>query len=109
MTMNAGNVSSETKTLHLIVYKDIIDKIFSGEKLIEYRDVGKYWDKRIKGRDYSCVRITNGYGNDTRPYILLKYKGYEVVEYQGKPHYSIPINRELWIETREQVGGKIIK
>ena len=106
---NAGKLKNENATLYLIVLKDIMNEILSGEKLIEYRDVGKYWDKRIKGRDYSCVRITNGYGNDTRPYILLKYKGYEVVEYQGKPHYSIPINRELWIETREQVGGKIIR
>ena len=104
-----GKLLNDNATLYLIVLKDIMDRILSGDKLIEYRDVGKYWDKRIKGRDYSLIRITNGYGNETRPYILLKYKGYEVVEYQGKPHYSIPINRELWIEHREEVGGKIKK
>ena len=24
-----------------------------------------------------------GYGNDTRPYILLRYMGYDIVEYNG--------------------------
>ena len=55
----------------------------------------------------SKVRITNGYGNDTRPYILLRYMGYDIVEREGKPHYSIPINRELWKEKRTEIGGKV--
>ena len=105
MSDNAGS----SNTLYLIVIKEVWDRIVSGEKRIEYRDVGKYWDKRIKGRDYARIRITNGYGNETRPYVLLEYKGYEVVEYQGKPHYSIPIDRELWIEYRREVGGEIKK
>ena len=73
---NSDNAGS-SNTLYLIVYKDIMDRIFSGEKTIEYRDCGEYWDKRIKNRVYDRVRITNGYGNNTRPYILLKYNGYQ--------------------------------
>ena len=102
---NAGS----SNTLYLIVYKDIMDRILKGEKTIEYRDCGEYWDKRIKGRDYSKVRITNGYGNKTRPYILLKYQGYQLMDYEGKPHYAIPINRTLWTEYRDKIGGKITK
>lgn len=97
----------KSDTLYLIVYKDVMERIFNGEKTTEYRDCGEYWDKRIKGRDYSKVRITNGYGNDTRPYILLRYMGYDIVEREGKPHYSIPINRELWKEKRTEIGGKV--
>jgi len=109
MTMRAGKLSSETKTLHLIVFKDIIDTIFKGEKTIEYRECTDYWKKRIVDIPYDQIRITNGYGNDTRPYVLLKYKGYEVVDRNGTPHYAIPIDKKLWIERREQIGGKIQK
>ena len=94
-------------TLYLIVYQDIMDRILSGEKVVEYRECGEYWDKRIVGKDYNKVRITNGYGNDTRPYILLRYMGYDIVEYNGTPHYAIPIHRELWKEYRQNIGGKI--
>jgi len=58
---------------------------------------------------YKELRITNGYGNDTRPYILLEYKGYSIVDYNGTPHYAIPINRELWLEYRDEIGGMIKK
>jgi len=102
-----GKLKEENATLYLIVYKDIMDSILSGEKLIEYRECSKYWKKRIVDKPYSTLRITNGYGNDTRPYVLLKYKGYEIVNYNGKPHYAIPINRELWKEKRTTIGGNV--
>ena len=107
--MTAGKLSSEMKTLHLIVFKDIIDKILSGEKTIEYRECTDYWKKRIVDTPYTRLRITNGYGNETRPYVLLEYKGYEVVNYNGTPHYAIPIDKKLWLERREEVGGEIKK
>ena len=94
-------------TLYLIVVKEVWDRIISGDKTIEYRECGEYWDKRIKDRHYNYLRITNGYGNDTRRYVLLRYMGYDVVERNGTPHYAIPINRELWKEYREETGGKI--
>ena len=124
MTMNAGKLSSESKTLHLIVYKDIIDRIFNGEKTIEYREATEYWEKRIVGgwtkqgftqKTYDLIRITNGYGNDTRPYILLKYPGYtremKLLDGDTIPtqHYAIPISRDLWIEYREELNGEVKK
>ena len=95
-------------TLYLIVVKEVWDRIISGDKTIEYRECGEYWDKRIKDRHYNYLRITNGYGNDTRPYVLLRYLGYDIVERDGKPHYAIPIQRTLWKEYRQEVNGKII-
>ena len=109
-------------TLYLIVYKDIMDSIFKGDKVVEYREATEYWEKRIVGgwtktgftqKNYDYIRITNGYGNDTRPYILLKYPGYtrEMKLLNGDKiptqHYAIPINRSLWIEYREEIGGEI--
>ena len=121
---NAGKLSSETKTLHLIVYKDIMDRIFKGEKTTEYRIATEYWEKRIVGgwtkngftqKRYDLLRITNGYGNDTRPYILMKYPGYtremKILNGDTIPtqHYAIPINRSLWLEYREEINGGITK
>ena len=122
--MNAGKLSSESKTLHLIVYKDIMDRIFKGEKTTEYRIATEYWEKRIVGgwtnegftqKRYDLLRITNGYGNETRPYILMKYAGYtremRILEGEKIPtqHYAIPINRSLWLEYREEINGGVIK
>ena len=63
MSDNAG--SSRTKTLYLIVFKDIMERILNGTKTIEYREITDYWKKRLVDKPYSRVRITNGYGNDT--------------------------------------------
>jgi hypothetical protein len=106
---NAGKLKNDNATLYLIVYKDIMNRIFSGEKQTEYRECRDYWKKRIVDTPYTRLRITNGYGNNTRPYVLLEYKGYRVVNYNGTPHYAIPIDKSLWIERREEVGGNIQK
>ena len=55
----------QDKILYLIVVKEVWDRIVSGDKTIEYRDCGEYWDRRIKNRSYDYMRITNGYGNAT--------------------------------------------
>ena len=104
-----GKLKNDNATLYLIVFKDIMDSIMKGDKVIEYRECTDYWKKRIVDTPYKRLRITNGYGNETRPYVLLEYKGYEVVNRNGTPHYAIPINRELWIEHREETGGKITR
>ena len=101
-------MSGLDNTLYLIVYKDIFERIMSDEKVVEYRECSKYCDKRLKDKSYSKLRITNGYGNDTRPYVLLRYLGYDIVERDGKPHYAIPIQRALWKEYRQEVNGEII-
>lgn len=102
-----GKPKDEIATLYLIVYRDIMERIFRGEKTTEYRECTDYWKKRIVDKPYSLLRITNGYGNNTRPYIVMEYKGYEIVERNGTPHYAIPINRNLWCEWRDEIGGKV--
>ena len=102
-----GKLKNDNATLYLIVYADIMDRILSGDKTIEYRECTDYWKKRILDTPYKDLRITKGYGNETRPYVLMKYAGYDIVDYNGKPHYAIPINRELWIEHRDEIGGKV--
>ena len=48
------------------------------DSVLEYRDKTKYWDKRILNRDYEYIRFSNGYGNDTRPYLITEYQGYTI-------------------------------
>ena len=98
---------NKENTLYLIVYKEVINRIFSGEKLIEYRECTKYWDKRLKDKEYRFMRITNGYGNDTRPYIVMEYKPIGIVERDNKPHYAIKCDKSKWIEFRKEINGAI--
>ena len=53
------------------------------------------------------MRITNGYGNATRPYILMKYKPIGIVEREGKEHYAIKCDKSKWIEFRKEINGDI--
>ena len=98
---------NKENTLYLIVYKEVMERIFSGEKTIEYRECTKYWDKRLKDKQYRFMRITNGYGNATRPYIIMEYKPIGIVEREGKPHYAIKCDKSKWIEFRKEINGVI--
>ena len=98
---------NKENTLYLIVYKEVMERIFSGEKTIEYRECTKYWKKRIEDKEYQFMRITNGYGNATRPYILMKYKPIGKVIREGKEHYAIKCDKSIWIEFRKEINGDI--
>ena len=98
---------NKENTLYLIVYKEVINRIFSGEKTIEYRECTKYWKKRIEDKEYQFMRITNGYGNDTRPYIVMEYKPICKVMREGKEHYAIKCDKSKWIEFRKEINGVI--
>ena len=90
-------------TLYLIVIKEVWDRIVSGEKTIEYREVTDYWTKRINARHYDYLKISNGYGNKTRPYRLYRYAGATRVMKDNIQCYSIPISKDLIIEQRDSV------
>ena len=94
-------------TLYLIVIKEVWDRIVSGEKTIEYREVTDYWTKRIGNRQYKYIRITNGYGNATRPYRLYRYAGATRVMRDSIQHYSIPIPQDFIIESRDYMEDTI--
>ena len=95
-------------TLYLIVVKRVWDKIVNGTKLIEYRERTDYWDKRIHNREYKYLKITNGYGNKTRPYRLYRYVGATRVMKDSIQCYSIPISEDLIIESRDYVNDNTI-
>ena len=93
--------------LYLIVYKEVIERIFSGEKVIEYRECTKYWKKRIENKEYRFCKISNGYGNATRPYLIMEYELIGIVERDNKPHYAIKCDKSKWIEFRKELNGAI--
>ena len=95
-------------TLYLIVIKDVWDRIVSGSKVVEYREVTDYWTKRILNRDYKYMRITNGYGNLTRPYRLYRYTGAMRVMKDNIQCYSISIDKSLIVESRDYVNHDTI-
>ena len=94
-------------TLYLIVIKEVWDRIVSGDKVIEYRERTDYWDKRIHNREYSYLKITNGYGNATRPYRLYRYAGATRVMKDSIQCYSIPITEDLIVESRDYMEDSI--
>ena len=95
------DIIAKNDTLYLIVVKEVWDRIVSGEKTIEYREVTDYWSRRIHNKEYSYLRITNGYGNATRPYRLYRYGGATRVMKNSIQHYSIPIYESMIIESRD--------
>ena len=96
------SVIEKNNTLYLIVIKEVWDRIVSGDKVIEYRERTDYWDKRILNKPYKYVRITNGYGNDTRPYRLYRYPGATRVMKNNIQCYSIPLIDDFIIERRDE-------
>ena len=99
----SDKVKEQDKILYLIVIKEVWDRIVSGIKTIEYRECSKYWNKRIENRHYDFVKITNGYGNATRPYRLYEYTGYEIVNKDNQDCYAIDISDDLIIEKRDKL------
>jgi len=113
-TTKSGDILGKVKndiaqqdTLYLIVIKEVWDRIVSGDKVIEYRERTDYWDKRIGDREYQYMRITNGYGNLTRPYRLYQYTGATRVMKDGVQCYAINISEDLVVESRDYMESSI--
>ena len=105
IAMNGVNkvMNRNNNTLYLIVVKPVWDRIVSGNKVIEYRERTDYWDKRIGNREYKYLRITNGYGNLTRPYRLYRYTGATRVMKDNQQCYAISIAEDLIVESRDSI------
>ena len=99
------DIVAKDKILYLIVIKEVWDRIVKGDKVVEYRERTDYWDKRINARHYDYVKISNGYGNDTRPYRLYQYTGATRVVKDSIQCYAIGIHESLIIEKRDKVNG----
>ena len=75
------------KVKDIIVFnssKEVWDRIVSGDKTIEYRDCGEYWDKRIKDRKYDLCELQMDMEISQDPIVYMKYQGYEIVERDNK-------------------------
>ena len=76
-------MSDKEKTRQNIVFdsmKEVWDRIVSGDKTIEYRDCGEYWDKRIKDKQYRFMKIQMVMEMPQDPIVYMKYQGYEIVK-----------------------------
>lgn len=93
------------KILHLVLKSEWFDKINSGEKTKEYREVKPYWNKRLIGKNYDVVEFRKGYSKFAE---RLTFK----IEYIGQEHY-LPndLNQEsVWvIKLGERVENGFLK
>ena len=64
--------------LYLNLKKKYFDQILHGTKKYEYREVKKFFIKRLQGKNYDFVKFSNGYSKNA-PYFYVKYLGYEIV------------------------------
>lgn len=80
------------ETLPLTINKKWFDKIASGEKKEEYREVKGYWVKRLTNQNnngsvngctfykhFRFVRFQNGYRKNA-PWMIVEFKGIEMKE-----------------------------
>ena len=51
--------------LHLTVKREWFNKIKSGEKTIEYREVKPHWKTRLGGMTFDKIIFVNGYMGDS--------------------------------------------
>lgn len=62
------------KILNLTLKKIWFDKVLSGEKKEEYREIKEYWNKRLGPTiKYDTIRFRNGYAKNA-PEILIELK-----------------------------------
>lgn len=58
------------RTLILTIKKKWFDMIASGEKTEEYREIKKYWTKRLIGKEFDTVTFRNGYKSDSPTVVV---------------------------------------
>ena len=60
--------------LRLTLKREYFDRIASGEKRFEYRNVKPYWTKRLKDRKFDLILFRNGYHADA-PEMEVEWRG----------------------------------
>jgi hypothetical protein len=92
------------RTLNLTIKKKWFDKIASGEKKVEYRELKDYWKRRLLEnqdcevclpiREFDEILFRNGYRKDS-PTLRAEWNGLEIQKYEGKKHFAILIGQVL--------------
>jgi len=72
-------------SLKLTLKKEWFDKIATGEKKTEYREIKKYWIVRIENKEFSEIHFKNGYKPDS-PFLRIEYLGYEKTKNEYYPN-----------------------
>ena len=62
------------RILHLTLLRKWFEKIASGEKTKEFREIKPYWTKRLENREYDEIWFKNGY-NKNSPFMKVEWKG----------------------------------
>lgn len=88
------------KTLPLTLKKKYFDQIAAGEKTEEYREVKRYWVRRLTNQNddgtvngnsfykhFRFVKFTNGYGKNA-PWMIVEFKGVEMKEIEHEHFYD---------------------
>lgn len=85
--------------LKLTIDRYWFNKILSGEKLEEYREIKKFYDSRLN-KEYNFVSFRNGYRKDS-PYMVLELN--RIRKGKGKKEWGAPDHDVYILEL-----GKII-
>lgn len=105
----------QPKVLHLTLKKKWFDMILSGEKKEEYRDISKYWLRRLKWnaktsitqgrfRDFEMVRFARGgHFHSSIPQITVKCLGI-TADFGGREEWGAEPGKMYFIITL----GKIL-
>lgn len=85
-------------TLRLPIQKKWLDKILSGEKTSDYREIKPYWNSRIEGKEYDEVVFTVNYKEAAR-YQIKKIEKTTETNDLGLP--------EVWaVRLGQQISSK---
>ena len=82
------------KILHLTLKKKWFDKIASGRKTHEFRQVKPYWTKRLEGKVFDVIRFRNGY-SASAPVMLVEFTGLSKRTFKKTDLYVVHLGKLL--------------
>ena len=78
------------KILHLVLKRKYFERIYNGTKTVEYRDFTSYWQRRIKGKNFTHIRFQLGYTKNP-PTMLVKIHDLNVIDYKNDLAYAFDL------------------
>lgn len=89
------------KILHLTLKKKWFDKIASGKKTVEYREVKPHWNTRLDNKQYNEIHFKNGYSK-LSPFMRVECKRIskrKVPEFNNIIYYCIDLGKVLEVKS----------
>ena len=78
------------KVLHLVLKRKYFERIYNGTKTTEYRDVTKYWQKRIEDKYYTHIKFQLAYSKNP-PTMIVEVLDRNVIERKGEFVYCFEL------------------